>query len=221
MAGLENVLGGLLASGMGGRSSRGPAFATSSMSGGMAGGGFKQQAGLAALGYLAYKAYQNMKTSDPAAVQAPTVHGQGQAAHGTGPSLGDRLGDLISRGPAPAVEPSARLGDQKAMLLIRAMVAAANSDGVISEDERRTILSKLDAAGAGPEERRLVERELADPPSLDDVVAGVRDPETAQQVYIASEIAIGPGSHGGESYLRYLADRLRLTPQQIVDLRVA
>ncbi|HYE48502.1 MAG TPA: tellurite resistance TerB family protein [Azospirillaceae bacterium] len=221
MGAFDSVLGGLLASGMGGRSARGPAFAASAMApAAMSRGGFKQTAGMAALGYLAYKAYQDMKARDPASVQAPTVHLQGRSATGDGPSLGDRLGDLLSRGPAPEM-PSASLGDEKAMLLIRAMVAAANADGVISPQERQAILSKLDAAGAGPEERRAVERELADPPSIDDIVRQVNDPEMAEQVYIASEVAVGADSPAGESYLRYLADRLHLTPEQIIDLRVA
>ena len=49
------------------------------------------------------------------------------------------------------------------MLLIRAMIAAANADGEITPDERQMITGKLDQAGAGPDERAVLERELAEP----------------------------------------------------------
>src|SRR4051812_15126391 len=61
MADLTGVLGTMLATGMGGRSSRGPAFSASPFGMGGGGGGgmdFKNVAGLGALGYLAYKAFQ-------------------------------------------------------------------------------------------------------------------------------------------------------------------
>ena len=51
-------------------------------------------------------------------------------------------------------------GEQLALLLIRARVAAAHADGNVSWKERRAIMGRLDQAGAGPEERRFVECEL-------------------------------------------------------------
>ena len=102
--------------------------------------------------------------------------------------------------------------------LIRAMIAAANADGEITADERQRILAKLDEAGAGPDEKTVVERELASPMSTDALVREVRDPETAEQVYLASALAIEPDTAAERSYLQYLAARLNLDPQRAEQL---
>lgn len=128
--------------------------------------------------------------------------GTGSVAGG----LGDRLTTML-RGDPP--EPD--LGDAKALLLIRAMIAAANADGHISPDEQRRILDSLDAAQAEAEDRRIVEAELRAPRPLDEIVRDVRDPETAEQVYLASELAVRGGSEVDRQYLAYLASRLGLT----------
>ncbi|QJE73970.1 tellurite resistance TerB family protein [Aerophototrophica crusticola] len=220
MANLGGLLGAMMATGLGGRSARGPVFAAGTRTPGV-GGDFRSTAGVAALGYLAYKAYQDYKANNPAGAGAgPGAHMNPQAtsARGTGSSLGDRIGDMLSRGPAPQ-EPAMGVADQKALLLIRAMVAAANADGQIDADERARILDTVNQAGAGEEERRLLERELADPPSMDDIVAQARDPETAEQVYLASQMAITPDGRAEQSYLRYLADRLNLPDGRAEELR--
>ncbi|SMH29902.1 tellurite resistance TerB family protein [Azospirillum agricola] len=132
----------------------------------------------------------------------------GSAAGGLAGGLGDRLAGVL-RGGAPEPEPD--LGDAKALLLIRAMIAAANADGRISPDEQRRILDSLDAAQAEPEDRRIVEAELRAPRPMDDIVREARDPETAEQIYLASELAVRGGSEVDRQYLAYLASRLGLS----------
>jgi len=110
------------------------------------------------------------------------------------------------------------MGDQKALLLIRAMIAAANADGQITAVERQRILSKLDEAGAAADDRRIVEQELQQPRSLDALLRDVTDPETAEQVYLASEMAIDAGSPAEKSYLQYLAARLNLPEDRVQEL---
>ncbi|MBK4723545.1 tellurite resistance TerB family protein [Azospirillum sp. YIM DDC1] len=193
--------------------------------------GLFQKAGLASLAYLAYKAYQdNQKrptaAGHPSAQPSGPVSGRGlsgildrfglggalggvlggAAAGGAVGGLGDRLANVL-RGGTP--EPD--LGDAKALLLIRAMIAAANADGRISIDEQRRILDSLDAAQAEPEDRRIVEAELRTPRPMDDIIREVRDPETAEQVYLASELAVRGGNDVDRQYLAYLASRLGLT----------
>jgi uncharacterized membrane protein YebE (DUF533 family) len=120
--------------------------------------------------------------------------------------------------PETSAYPDVAMEDQQALLLIRAMIAAANADGEISPDERQRILGKLDEAGAGPDERRLVEKELANPMSTDTLVREVRDQQTAEQVYLASALAIEPDTQAERSYLQYLAARLNLDPQRAQEL---
>jgi uncharacterized membrane protein YebE (DUF533 family) len=98
--------------------------------------------------------------------------------------------------------------DQHALLLIRAMIGAANADGEITPDERRHILDTLDQAGAGPFERPIVEQELDRPQPLESRLQFVKDQQTAEQVYLASRMAVNEQSEAERSYLHYLASRL-------------
>jgi uncharacterized membrane protein YebE (DUF533 family) len=207
MADLQRLLGGMLASGMGGRSRRGPAMFGSSH--GRSFGGFQKTAGLGALAYLGYKAYQEYQKNNPGAAGAGSGSSApaGTASRDSGPSLGERLGSLLGMGGEPESEP-ATLGDAQAMLLIRAMIAAANADGEITPDERQRITSKLDQAGAAADERAVLERELQSPRSADQIVAEVHDQETAEEVYLASRIAMDPDTAAEKAYLDFLAARL-------------
>jgi uncharacterized membrane protein YebE (DUF533 family) len=238
MADLQRLLGGMVASGMGGRSRRGPAFAASpfvgSRSSGM--GGFKNMAGLGALAYLGYKAYQEYQKNNPGAAGAGRGGGapagagtKGTAPAGAGtapldssPSLGERLGGILGMGTEPAPEPEpAALDDAHAMLLIRAMIAAAHADGEIAPDERQRITSKLDQAGAGADERAVLGRELENPRSVDQILRDVHDQATAEQVYLASRIAMNPDTAAEQAYLEFLAARLEITGDRLTELNAA
>ena len=236
MADLQRLLGGMLASGMGGRSRRGPEFAASPFVGSRSSGlgGLRNMAGLGALAYLGYKAYQEYQKNNPGAGSGSAGSARagagttGTASAGTGtaprpgPSLGERLGDLLGMGTEAAPEPEpAALDDAHAMLLIRAMIAAANADGEIAPDERERITAKLDQAGAGAEERAVLERELASPRSVDQIVREVHDQETAEQVYLASRIAMNPDTAAERAYLEFLAARLELPAERRNELNAA
>ncbi|HEX6142928.1 MAG TPA: DUF533 domain-containing protein [Geminicoccaceae bacterium] len=237
MADLQRLLGGMLASGMGGRSRRGPAFASSSFMGSSSGGlgSFRKTAGLGALAYLGYKAYQEYQKNSQASAGAAGAPGTptgaarpaGGAAprEGGGPSLGERLGGILGMGgskPQPEPEPEpASLGDEQAMLLIRAMIAAANADGEISPEERRTISAKLDQAGAGPEERAVLQQELERPRSVDQIAREVHDQDTAEQVYLASRLAMNPDTAAEKAYLDYLGSRLNIPADRLEELNRA
>jgi len=255
MANLQNILGTMLATGMGGRSRRGPSFAAGNTSG----GGFRNAAGLASLGYLAYKAWQERQQNlGPSSGQTSAGTASGGGIFGSGglgsigesifggggapstapnapapvpppapskpratggPSLGERLAASLKPHEQPEAQAMAEtMGDQKALLLIRAMIAAANADGQITAVERQRILSKLDEAGAEPDDRRIVEQELQQPRSLDALLRDVTDPETAEQVYLASEMAIDAGSPAEKSYLQYLAARLNLPDDRVQEM---
>jgi uncharacterized membrane protein YebE (DUF533 family) len=217
MANLQRLLGGMLASGMGGRSHRGPAFLGSRSSGI---GGFRNMAGLGALAYLGYKAYQEYQKKSPGS--GDTAAGTATAGVGTAPregarSLGERIGDVLGMGAEPAPEP-AEIDDTHAMLLIRAMIAAANADGEITLDERQRITTKLDEAGAGADERAVLERELQNPRSVDQIVREVHGSETAEQVYLISRIAMNPDTAAEKAYLDFLAARLAIPADRLNEL---
>jgi uncharacterized membrane protein YebE (DUF533 family) len=218
LADLKKVLGTMLVSGLAGRAGgRGAALATAApllLSGGTtkAGMSLGKKAGLAALAYLAYKAWNdNSSNQQQTTPVAPPPEKTG--ASGPFSPLFDALGVFQPKTEgagtgAPVAEPA--MDDAQAMLLIRAMIAAANADGQITADERSRILQHLDKAGAGPEERQIVEQEIRSPRPLDDIIREVRDQDTAEQVYLASEIAIRGGSATEQRYLDFLASRLNI-----------
>ncbi|UEM20745.1 tellurite resistance TerB family protein [Skermanella mucosa] len=212
MANLTKVLGTMLVSGLAGRTGgRGAALATAApmlLGGGRtkAGMGLGGKAGMAALAYLAYKAYRDSGSGGQAA-STPAEPTQKTGASGPFAPIFDALGVFQPTKEVPA-EP--RMDEDQALLLIRAMISAANADGQITAEERQRIVQHLDKAGAGPEERQIVEQEIRQPRSTDDIIRQVRDQDTAEQVYLASEIAIRGGSETERRYLDFLASRLNI-----------
>jgi len=130
---------------------------------------------------------------------------------------------LVSGGPPPL--PSAGYpapippgGRPDAVLLIRAMIAAANADGVIDEQEKANILDKLQDVGLSSEERAFMIQELQEPRSLDDIVGQAATKETARQVYLASLMAVEVDTEAERMYLQTLARRLNLNSTIVEDI---
>jgi uncharacterized membrane protein YebE (DUF533 family) len=96
------------------------------------------------------------------------------------------------------------------MLLIRAMIAAANADHAVDDSERQAILGKVTASGFSPEEHNFIEQELASPLDLRSLVAQVKSSEMAEQVYAASVLALEVDSDAERNYLQRLASALNL-----------
>jgi uncharacterized membrane protein YebE (DUF533 family) len=223
MANLQRLLGTLLVTGAG-RSRRGAAIAAAV--GGLAGaravgvgrGGFFRRAGLASLGYLAYRAYRDHQAKTGAVEGGSADSGSAWSSMREG--IAGALGGGIEH-PVEEMEPPAEVDDPHALLLIRAMVAAANADGHISAEERQRIFAQLDEVGAGTEERELLEREIARPRSVDELVREVHDEETAEQVYLASRVALHSDSPAEKAYLQYLAARLDLPQERVAELDAA
>lgn len=98
----------------------------------------------------------------------------------------------------------------KALLIIRAMINAAKADGQIDDDERARILDKLSDAGADEEERAFILAEMQKSMETEAIVAGVSDPATALEVYSASLLAIKVDTPAERGYLQSLAQALKL-----------
>ena len=92
------------------------------------------------------------------------------------------------------------------------MVAAAAADGHIDEAERARIVKGLTEAGIDPESNRWLESEMASPADVEELAAGVTDPEKAAQVYTAARIAIDPDTIQEREFLHQLAEALDLDP---------
>ncbi len=203
----EKLLGGLLRSST--RGSRGGL-------GGLVSGGVA----LGALG-VAMEAVEHFM-NQPQAAGAPTRSpGAPPPMPGTGPPPPPVPGGPSAVPPPPpmpgkpapvappplANEPG---GDAEAVLLIRAMIAAANADGVIDQAERDNILGRLQAVALSPEEHAFITRELLSPADLETIAGGVTTPEQARQVYTVSLMTIEVDTEKEHRYMQDLASRLGL-----------
>ena len=145
---------------------------------------------LALIGGLAYKAFQNYQEGRPLISN-------------------DDPRRLLSE-PAPAgtgFEPAA-ISNDTATLYIRAMIAAAASDGRIDASEQQKIIGGLQQAGVGAEAQAFLEQEIQNPATAEDLAAAVSSPQEAVQVYTAARLAIDPDTAAEAGFLGELAQRL-------------
>ncbi|MER9336218.1 tellurite resistance TerB family protein [Mesorhizobium sp. M0293] len=156
--------------------------------------------GLAAIGGLAYKAYQNYKAGN-APAEAPA----------TEPELLPPPKDTAFH---PSQAPQGE--DEFTLTLVRAMISAAKADGRIDDDERQKIAGKLSLSGIGSDAEKFLMAELASPLDLDALVAGAKTDEQKLELYTASRLTIDPDTRAERGYLDLLAGRLGL-PDALVD----
>ncbi|HKG77490.1 MAG TPA: DUF533 domain-containing protein [Beijerinckiaceae bacterium] len=166
--------------------------------------------GLALIGGLAYRAFQNHQAGRPlldtgAPGQADTPQPAAVTAPPTAPPSPPAF-DAAAFDPASA-------NDDDAVLFLRAMVAAAAADGQVSPDERARIVEGVNRAGLTPDAARWLEGEIAAPLTVDDIADRVQTPEKAAQVYAAARLAIDPDTLQEREFLRQLAESLDLSPQ--------
>jgi uncharacterized membrane protein YebE (DUF533 family) len=150
-------------------------------------------AAIAGLGYQAYKNYQAGKT--------PEAPGSATQA----------LPELL---PPPAdsgfsIEANA-VSQDFALILIRAMIAAARADGHIDETERAHIFDRLSASGLSADATAFIETELTTPTDLDSIVAAAATEEQKVELYTAARLTIEPNSRAERGFLDLLAGRLGL-----------
>lgn len=155
----------------------------------------------AVLGGLAYKAYTNYKEGKPLA--------------------GTRAAEFLHAARQGVTLPGAPPADAHALLLLRAMIASALSDGLIDADERRRIVGRLADLGIGAEERRFLDREIATPWSPQQFAAAAATPEVRSEIYLASLIAIEADTPAEQAYLRYLAATLGLDEGLVAHIEAA
>lgn len=151
---------------------------------------------LAAVGGLAYKAWQsyqaNQGTAQPAREDAFIPAPGNDAAH-------EELGKT----------------------LVRAMIAAAKADGKIDAEEKDAIFERLKTMPLSAEEKAWVFDELSTPLDINAVVARADTPEHAAEIYAASLVAITADTPAEQAYLEALAAKLRLDPVLVTEIHKA
>jgi len=147
--------------------------------------------GLALIGGLAYKAFQNYQQGKPILP-------------------GGRPGEPQALAAAPdgsGFEPGA-VSHDAARRLIRTMIAAAAADGRIDAGEQQRILGGLRQAGIEQAAQRFLAAEIKSPATPQELAAGVASPEEAVQVYTAARVAVDLDTDEEHAFLSSLAREL-------------
>lgn len=195
--GLGNMLGNNLG-GIGGGAVAGglAALLLGSKSGRKVAGTALQYGGMAVVGALAFKAYQNWQAGKSVA--------QSSAA------AANPAGLLPPPADTPFAPAEADAQQSLGRHLLRAMIAAAKSDGHVDAAEQATIFAEMDKLPLSAEDKAFVMDELRRPLDVDAVARGARTPEEAASLYTASLLAIDVDNASERAYLSLLAARLRL-----------
>jgi uncharacterized membrane protein YebE (DUF533 family) len=120
--------------------------------------------------------------------------------------------------PLGLVEPQSAADQQalenQAELVIRSMINAVKSDGMIDQNEIQRLTGKLSEMGADAEARNWVENKLREPMETDSLIDAARNaPEVAAQLYGASLMAIAVDTPAERNYLNQFAAGLGLPPE--------
>jgi uncharacterized membrane protein YebE (DUF533 family) len=156
--------------------------------------------GIAAIGGLAYKAYQNYKNGaqpEEAATQNTEL-----------------LPPPADTGFHPSQAPQGET--EFALTLVRSMIAAANADGHIDQEEKKRIADKLALSGINAEAEQFLNEEIARPHSIDELVAAAQTEAQKVELFTAARLTIEPDTRAERGYLDLLAGRLKL-PDALID----
>jgi len=147
---------------------------------------------IAALGGVAYKAYQNWQ--DQSAVLAE-------------PGF---TAIPVNKDPANI--------EQRSLRLLRAMIGAARADGHIDNEERRRINEQVTILGLDASAAEFIQQELEKPLNPVDIALGVSGAEEAAEVYLASLTVLDLDNPMEEAYLQHLATALGLDSALIAQI---
>lgn len=198
MAGMAGVAaGGILGLLLGNKKAR---KAVGNLAGGVVGYG-----GAAALGALAYRAYQNWQANQAAAA---VENLDARAVPALPPA-----GSNFLPGTAPG-----RDGKPFELALVKAMVGAAAADGHIGPDEQQRIFSHVAQLPLDADDKAFIFDALKSPPDANAIAGLANGPEQAAELYLASRLALEPSDPKEAAYLRELALSLALPPDLVAHL---
>jgi uncharacterized membrane protein YebE (DUF533 family) len=159
--------------------------------------------GVAAVGALAYTAYQRYNS---------------KGAASTLPAAG---ADIAPAPPGTAFMPKENddaANEALGLILVRAMIAVARADGRLDAQESQSIFQKIQSLGLDNESQSLLVEEMGHPVDMDAIVNSASSPEIAAEIYTASLLAVDVDTPAENGYLAMLAARLRLPSDLVVEI---
>jgi uncharacterized membrane protein YebE (DUF533 family) len=122
--------------------------------------------------------------------------------------------------PPPAPQQRSTIADvPEALILLRAMISAANADGAIDADERIAIVDSLRGEGLSAEDSAFLEQELNQPWPVAAIIASATGAEVAEQIYSVSLLTITLDTDEEKKHLDSLARGLKLSEEQLARAR--
>ncbi|MGF1722541.1 tellurite resistance TerB family protein [Vibrio kyushuensis] len=140
--------------------------------------------GAAALGTLAYKVYNDWQAKQPT--------------------------------NSPSNAPSSTFDETDSShqtLILKAMIAAAKSDGHVDEQEMQRIEQAVAEMGADSSVQQLIHQELNKPLDPSDIAQLANSPQQASEIYLASLLIVDEQNFMEKSYLQELSKQLNLDPE--------
>ena len=159
------------------------------------GGSALKVGGVAVLGGLAYKAWQNWQAQQGGQASAPA----------------ENMKDATAKAEGTTFLPSQETErNELSLTLLSAMISAAKSDGHIDSDEQARIFSKVDESNLAANEKGFLMDQIRKPLDLDAIAAKATTMERAAEIYAVSVLAIDADNPTEVEYLDELASRLNL-----------
>ncbi|MGP9822150.1 tellurite resistance TerB family protein [Salinarimonas sp. NSM] len=116
--------------------------------------------------------------------------------------------------PGPLIDVS-RVDADEALFLVRTMIAAASADGVVDASERARLHTAMREAGIDSDDRSFLDEEIAWPRDIEEIADAVSTPEQAARTYAAARLVIEPDTMQERAFLRLLAERMDLKPDEV------
>lgn len=151
--------------------------------------------GAAVLGALAYRAWQNWQAGRSAAAAAPP----------SGAEIAATDARFLPDQPAADGRPFG-------VALVRAMVAAAKSDGHMDPGEQAAIFAAVERAGLDAEAKAALFDAMTAPADPAAIASLAASPQQAAELWLSARLAIEPDQPAERAFLDALGHRLGLEP---------
>jgi uncharacterized membrane protein YebE (DUF533 family) len=170
--------------------------------------------GLALLGTLAYKAFNNYQETKTMGGNATVVGSVKQSAQGMLGQASGLIANLKNANAPQQALPSATeqvvQNPELTLSVIRAMVSAAKADEKMDDAEMKKIIDNIEATGISSEEKSILMREFANNHDASTIAQGVKKPEEAAEVYLAALLVCDSQCENEKIFLNKLATSLNL-----------
>lgn len=152
-------------------------------------GGVLKIGSVAAVGGLAFNAFQQWKLNNP---------------------------DFVGVDEAPVAELSGAEAETRGKLLLRSMIAAANSDGHIGIEDQQKIQALAQKLGLNDDVINTINMELL---SAETIAVDVQSMQVAAEVYLSSLVVLDESDDGDTAYLNDLASLLKLPADLVTSIQ--